>query len=297
MLAVTGLLQPALDAKITETNSFLSAHGKGTVHISLFNGLKAFVVTGPPASLVGLVNNLKKGKAESGKDQSKIPHSKRLPVFSMRFLPIGVPYHSPHLHECTKAAMENDVDEIVSASFWDRSKLQIPVYNTESGRDLRSSSEQHGQGELVKELFDQIFTSPIHWSEATKFNNDATHVVDFGTGGQSGIGSLTARETEGKGLRVVVASTGTNGRNVEEVYSSTKLKAENKWMDKFGPRLVKTRHDGKIHLDTAMSRLLSKPPLMVAGMTPCTVGAGFNAAVANAGELPSSAKYMKRIIY
>ena len=283
MLAVTGLLQPILEAKITETNTFLEANGKNKVGISLYNGLKAFVVTGPSASLVGLVNNLRKGKAESGKDQSKTPHSKRLPVFSMRFLPIGVPYHSPYLDACTEAAMSQDVDASI-VEFWSRSKFLIPVYNTETGRDLRTPSSQHGEKDLVRELLDQIFNCPIHWNIATKFNDDATHVVDFGTGGPSGIGSLTAREGEGKGLRVVLASSGTNGRGINEAYSSTKLKVDTKWMERFGPRLIKTRHDGKIHLDTAMSRLLSKPPLMVAGMTPCTVGAGFNAAVANAGE-------------
>jgi enoyl reductase-like protein len=41
--------------------------------------------------------------------------------------------------------------------------------------------------------------------------------------------------------------------------------------------------DGKIHIDTPMSRLLRKPPLMVAGMTPSTVQSGFNIAVLNAG--------------
>lgn len=204
----------------------------------------------------------------------------------MRFLPVGVPYHSPYLHDCTSAAMSTDVDSTL-ASFFSRGKLLIPVFNTETGRDLRTASSAHGDAELLKELYDQIFTSPIHWAQATKFNGDATHVVDFGTGGQSGIGSLTARESEGRGTRVLVAASGTNGRGVEEVYSAQKLKVESRWMDRFGPKLVKTAHDGKIHLNTAMSRLLSKPPLMVAGMTPCTVGAGFNAAVANAGASPS----------
>lgn len=72
MLAVTGLLQSQLEASIKETNQFLEQSGKGAIGISLYNGLRAFVVTGPPTSLVGLVNNLKKHKAESGKDQSKV---------------------------------------------------------------------------------------------------------------------------------------------------------------------------------------------------------------------------------
>ena len=41
--------------------------------------------------------------------------------------------------------------------------------------------------------------------------------------------------------------------------------------------------DGEIHLDTPYSRLLGKPPIMVAGMTPSTVKAGFVSAVLDAG--------------
>lgn len=43
------------------------------------------------------------------------------------------------------------------------------------------------------------------------------------------------------------------------------------------------RRDGKIHIDTPFSRLLGKPPIMVAGMTPCTVGANLVSATLNAG--------------
>lgn len=41
--------------------------------------------------------------------------------------------------------------------------------------------------------------------------------------------------------------------------------------------------DGVIHLDTPFSRLLGKPPIMVAGMTPTTVKSGFVSAVLSAG--------------
>ena len=41
--------------------------------------------------------------------------------------------------------------------------------------------------------------------------------------------------------------------------------------------------DGTIHIDTPFSRLLGKPPIMVAGMTPTTVQAGFVSAVLDAG--------------
>ena len=41
--------------------------------------------------------------------------------------------------------------------------------------------------------------------------------------------------------------------------------------------------DGTIHLDMPFSRLLGKPPVMVAGMTRSTVKAGFVSALLDAG--------------
>ena len=41
--------------------------------------------------------------------------------------------------------------------------------------------------------------------------------------------------------------------------------------------------DGEVHLDTPYFRLLGKPPIMVAGMTPSIVMAGFVSAVLDAG--------------
>src|SRR5262249_42189928 len=51
-------------------------------------------------------------------------------------------------------------------------------------------------------------TQQIHWTAATSFPDLATHFLDFGTGGLSGIGGLTARNVEGKGIRTVVVSNG-----------------------------------------------------------------------------------------
>ena len=293
MLAVTGLARDALQKRIAETNSHLKAQNLGTVDISLFNGLKAFVVIGPPASLIGLVTQLRKNKAESGKDQSKIPYSKRLPVFSVRFLPIGVPYHSAYLEGCTQKIVNNDI--AADAPFWDRKSLQMAVHNTEDGHDLREG----GDGvSLVTELCDQIFTSPIHWAQATAFPKSTRHVVDFGPGGNSGIGSLVAREQEGTGVRVVFASGGTSGRGNEEIYDAKTVRYESRWAERFAPALVKTQ-DGRLHLDTPFSRLLSKPPLMVAGMTPCTVQASFVSAILNAGyhgELAGGGQYNEKAL-
>jgi fatty acid synthase subunit beta len=46
---------------------------------------------------------------------------------------------------------------------------------------------------------------------------------------------------------------------------------------------VERLSDGVVHLDTPFSRLLGKPPIMVAGMTPTTVKGGFVSAILDAG--------------
>ena len=47
--------------------------------------------------------------------------------------------------------------------------------------------------------------------------------------------------------------------------------------------LISLYSDDEIHLDMPFSRLLGKPPIMVTGMTPSTVKAGFVSTVLDAG--------------
>ncbi|KAJ3995461.1 hypothetical protein F5050DRAFT_1827606 [Lentinula boryana] len=82
------------------------------------------------------------------------------------------------------------------------------------------------------------------------------------------------------GVRVIVI--GERGKGDAELYDSRAIQREDNWSEKFAPRLIKSR-DGTIHLDTPFSRLLGKPPIMVPGMTPSTVQAGFVSAVLDAG--------------
>lgn len=103
------------------------------------------------------------------------------------------------------------------------------------GSDLRSVD-----GSLTRALCDQIFTLPIHWSKATDFPETATHAVDFGPGGLSGIGPLTSRNLEGRGVRVVIA--GDKSKGPAELYDAQNIKTEQWWAKKFSPRLVKTRY-------------------------------------------------------
>jgi fatty acid synthase subunit alpha, fungi type len=75
MLSVAGLNFKELQPHVSKTNQHLSANSQ--LHVSLYNGLKTFIVSGPPNALFGLVMSLKKIRAQSGLDQSKTPFSQR----------------------------------------------------------------------------------------------------------------------------------------------------------------------------------------------------------------------------
>ena len=102
------------------------------------------------------------------------------------------------------------------------------------GSDLRKSTTS-----VTRSLCEQIFTSPIHWAKAANFPETATHAIDFGPGGVSGIGPLTARNLEGRGVRVVIV--GDKARGQAELYNSQSIQTGQWWGKEFTPKLVKTR--------------------------------------------------------
>lgn len=64
--------------------------------------------------------------------------------------------------------------------------------------------------------------------------------MDFGPGGLSGIGPLTARNLDGRGVRVVVV--GDKAKGPAELFDAQNIKFEEWWVKKFSPTLVKTRY-------------------------------------------------------
>lgn len=128
MLAVTGLALKDLEKHIKSTNAHLPENSQ--LHVSLHNGPRAFVITGTAKALYGLVTSLRKVRAPSGLDQSKIPFSQRKPVFSVRFLVVGVPYHSPYLTKAVDQMVEGDLN---GEDLWKKEEIAIPVYHTEDG--------------------------------------------------------------------------------------------------------------------------------------------------------------------
>ncbi|KAJ3195403.1 3-oxoacyl-[acyl-carrier-protein] synthase [Irineochytrium annulatum] len=278
MLLVTGLRHSEVKEHADATNSHLPEDRR--VHLSLINGPRACILTGYPQSLYGLNVALRKLKAAAGQDQSRIPHSQRKVRFTSRFLPVAVPFHCEYLKD-VPAAVAKDVQ--LHGLEFEVAKLSIPVYHTNTGEDLR----QLPKGALTASLVEQICVQPVNWELATKA--EATHILDFGPGGASGIGGLTHRNKEGTGVQVIAASSLDNnlGELLDKSYlfdqDRNSVKFAVNWAEKYRPKLIRIASTNEVHVDTSFSRLIGKAPLMVAGMTPCTVSEKFCAAVINAG--------------
>ncbi|PVU94326.1 hypothetical protein BB561_002640 [Smittium simulii] len=277
MVVVASLEREQVEKHLEATNKHLPEDRK--ISISLINGPRIHVLSGPPQSLYGMNLMLRKIKEPAGLDQNRVPFSQRKLRFSTRFLPITLPFHSKYLHEVPDLVI-NDLHKL-NYSF-ETKNIQVSVFSTDNGSDLRQSAN------LTRELVELICLRPVDWPTATS-TKDITHMVDFGPGGISGVGFLTHRNKEGTGVRIILAGVLEGSSNEVSLKSDlydtreSAIVFSQNWSRDFAPKLVRTAHDNKIHIDTPMSRLLGKPPLMVAAMTPSTVSEKFVSAVMNAG--------------
>ena len=177
MLAISGLARSTLGSYIDKTNVHLPENAK--LYIGLHTGAKNAVVVGPARLLYGLVTALQKICAPAGVDQSKIPYTQcKLCSRCVSLLP-----------SCTLSFLTH------------YSFFIFTVFAFHQGSDLHKATTS-----LTRPLCDQMFIHLLHWLKATNFLESATHAIDFGPGGLSGIGPLTARNFEGCRLRTAVVA-------------------------------------------------------------------------------------------
>jgi len=84
---------------------------------------------------------------------------------------VGVPFHSQYLRDAADKVIYQDLN---GEELWTAEGLQIPVYHTENGSDLRAQT-----GSLTRSVCDQIFTKALHWPKATGIPEGTTHAVDW----------------------------------------------------------------------------------------------------------------------
>lgn len=274
LLGVRGLQRSEIDAVIAKCNKGLTVDK--SVYFALANARDNFVVAGPARSLRGLNLHLRELKANDEFDQCRIPFNLRKPIIDHRFLPVSAPFHSPYLSEAAK-----NIKLRLSSKIFSTEELEIPVYHTRTGIDLRESRTS----DLLGILVDAVTCESVDWPAALSFP-DASHIVVFG-GGR--IGDLVLKNKDGEGIRIIMgsdldASVKDAGTKCELFAPHLKPSLLNptSWGDEFRPRLVKSI-TGEVDMVTKLTKVLGTPPIMVAGMTPTTAAWDFVAAVMNAG--------------
>jgi fatty acid synthase subunit beta, fungi type len=236
MLSIRDLPVSVVNKYVEKTNSHLPEDRR--VGISLINGPRGVVVVGPPGSLHGLNLSLRKLKDPQGLEQGRVPHSERKLRFTNRFLPISCPFHSKYLEPVAQAIIDDLADISVTPK-----ELVFPVYATDSGKNLQ---DLPAGTNLVPLLVDMITHLPVHWEQATQFTG-ATHILDFGPGGLSGLGSVTHRNKDGTGVRIIIAGSleagggiGGQGEVFERGEGGVRFNVD--WVEQYRPRLVKVRY-------------------------------------------------------
>ncbi|KAE8554462.1 hypothetical protein EYB25_003001 [Talaromyces marneffei] len=276
MLSIRGISEAQVQEHVDVSNKYLPDDRQ--ISIALANGPRNFVVAGPATSLCGLNARLRRFKVSAEVDQARIPSKERKSTLTNLFLPISVPFHTNYLLPAIPI-LKRRLGHISLPS----NSLQIPVYDTNTGDDLSSLGSEN----LLDKIIYQITVAPVRWLKASVLES-ATHILDFGPGGSSGIGVVTSHNKQGTGVRVIMAGA-LVGKSSEvgyksELFSKKKdsIVASKNWVKRFSPKLIRTI-DGQTHIETRMSQLLHMPPIMVAGMTPTTVSWRFVSATINAG--------------
>ena len=272
MLSVSNLPLKALEKVIQGINQQLP--GSRRVFLSLINGEKNFVVSGSLQSLYTLSTTLRNQAATE--DQSRVPFSKRKFTPSIRFLPVSAPFHCELLEKAV-SIIESDLSDVQI----DSSALRLSINSGPDGVDLNSQATLN----IVHMLVRAVTCEPVNWHD-TAFP-DATHVIDFGPGGTSGVGIITQRNQLGTDIRVILAGvlhtsvSGTGPR--AEIFDTRDDSSRfgNRWSQKNGCSLIKTT--AGMFIDSKLSRLLGLPPMLIAGMTPTTTHPDFVAAAMHAG--------------
>ncbi|RAK98538.1 sterigmatocystin biosynthesis fatty acid synthase subunit beta [Aspergillus ibericus CBS 121593] len=271
MLSVRGLERPGLDTILAQCNKVLPEDRQ--LHVALINARTNHIVAGPAASLCGLSQILAELQAAGEKDQTRIPFSQRKPVVSHSFLPISTPFHTPYLQAASQRIKARLASHTVTAE-----QLQVPVLHTATGADLRAIP----QANVIDALVDAITTEPVDFPVLL---GDAatTHYIVLGAGRLS---ELVRQIRLGYGQQIIagseIKSSSADVSGQADLFAATLRPPQPSWAEAYQPRLVQTAN-GRLILDTKLSRLLQVPPIITAGMTPTTVPWDVVAAVMNAG--------------
>ncbi len=240
MLSVSGVPQSLL----TELAQMFN------VDVAIVNSHSALVVSGRPADLLLLVDELGRIAAGSAAERAakKTGGAPLSPV--TEFLDVDAPFHSHILAPAVGLVEE-----------W-AARCDLHVENA----DVLARAV----------LIDHLEWSSEVASAVAALGSTEGYVVDLGPGN---LQRLTTENLAGTGITYVDA--GTAPARDELVSGQARVVTSEDWSI-YAPGLATVR--GHRVLDTAFSRLTGRSPIMLGGMTPTTVDAEIVAAAANAGH-------------
>ncbi|KAH8724218.1 hypothetical protein GQ44DRAFT_593930, partial [Phaeosphaeriaceae sp. PMI808] len=166
MLSVSNVTRKELEDAILKLNKGLPIHYHA--YLALVNTSQDFVVSGPECTLDALSGGFVASKKTSSA--------------SLRFLPISIPCHSPLL-DSALCLIEADLQGVRFLA----GCLRQTVNLTSSGRSIGSGLAP--QDDLVPILVRSITSDLVEWPSVAFAG--VTHIIDFGPGFTSGIGTLT----------------------------------------------------------------------------------------------------------
>ena len=272
MLAVSNIPKSQLEKYVNGINRYLSASDR--MQISLINSQSSFVISGPQRSLTVLADKVQSEAAHDG--QERVPFSERKSKPSIHFLPVTVPFHCDLLSDAI-SVIQDDLRGVEITP----SSLKLSVNRTNDAEDLNSRPTTN----LVPDLIRMLTTEPVTWTEITF--SGATHVIDFGPGGSTGVGVLAKKNNAGLGTRLIITGVSRSDKldfgSLAEIFDSddTSISWEKTWSQHNSTSLVRTA--AGTFIDSKLSRLLGLPPFIVAGMTPTTTHHDFVCATMQAG--------------
>ncbi|CAD6911663.1 unnamed protein product [Tilletia controversa] len=94
----------------------------------------------------------------------------REPNFTVRFLPVNLPFHSPYLRGVSNRIAS---EFYTGVDLWSPEELAIEVRGTFHGSYLRAYTDEG----ILRSILRQIFDRPVPWSKATNLGSNITPCV------------------------------------------------------------------------------------------------------------------------
>ncbi|KAF4954536.1 hypothetical protein FSARC_12099 [Fusarium sarcochroum] len=206
MLSVRGLPREDLQTCVDATNRYLK-DGSRYLEISIVNGTRNFVVSGPPKYLYGLNLRIRKRKQLFTQQSS----SGKADVIGSTFLDVSVPFHTDWLSQALPM-IQDDLEHVRLHS----NDMTIPVFSPESGQDVGRQGDHESETNVLHKLVELVVSKGIDWDKATAYlhpeptlETQNQTVIDFGPGGIHGISSLSSSIG---GSRAILAGTLSGGK-------------------------------------------------------------------------------------